>query len=294
MTTNNFITALNNSNYFNIKERSVNLYHYLIDKYAIDYFKNLKAKRLNSDVLQNYLLELSKNELSTNTIKIIWRLIKAAIKHNNINIDTSNVILPKTHEKKVEAFTIEEQKAIEAKLNVFVCTKHIGVLLALYLGLRLGEALALKWEDVNFENKTISIKRTVYAHNNILVYTSPKTKSSERVVPVPAQILKVLKRIKKDATGEFVVSQKGAPIVPRTYQHFFKSLQQKAKVVPKGFHSLRHTFATRALECGMDIKSLADIMGHKNPTVTLNRYAHSMMEYKQTLMNKIGKLYKMD
>lgn len=63
--------------------------------------------------------------------------------------------------------------------------------------------------------------------------------------------------------------------------------------MPKGFHSLRHTFATRALECGMEIKSFADIMGHKNPTVTLNRYAHSMMEYKQTLMNKIGKLYQM-
>lgn len=130
--------------------------------------------------------------------------------------------------KKIEAFTIEEQKAIEAKLNVFVCKKHIGVLLALYLGLRLGEALALKWNDINFENKTISIKRTVYSHNNMLIYTSPKTKSSERTIPVPTQILKVLKRIKKDETSEFVVSQKGKPITPRTYQHFFKSLQQKA------------------------------------------------------------------
>ena len=59
----------------------------------------------------------------------------------------------------------------------------------------------------------------------------------------------------------------------------------------KGFHSLRHTFATRALECGMDVKTLSEILGHKNATVTLNRYAHSLMEHKQDMMNKLGKIF---
>ena len=108
---------------------------------------------------------------------------------------------------------------------------------------------------------------------------------------ISINILKLLKQIKKQQLCEFVVCSKNKPIAPRTYQHFFKSLQIKAKINPKGFHSLRHTFATRALECGIDIKSLADILGHKNPTVTLNRYAHSMMEHKQAFMNKIAKLY---
>jgi len=83
----------------------------------------------------------------------------------------------------------------------------------------------------------------------------------------------------------------GAGMIPRTYQYMFKSIQKRAKVEIKGFHSLRHTFATRALECGIDIKSLAEILGHKNPTITLNRYAHSMMNYKKAMINKIGKLY---
>ena len=65
---------------------------------------------------------------------------------------------------------------------------------------------------------------------------------------------------------------------------------RKKKMTQYGFHSLRHTFATRALECGMDVKTLSEILGHKNPTVTLNRYAHSLMEHKKEMMNKLGKL----
>ena len=66
-------------------------------------------------------------------------------------------------------------------------------------------------------------------------------------------------------------------------------LQKRLGIAHKGFHSLRHTFATRALECGTDVKTLSEILGHKNATVALNRYAHSLMEHKQAIMNKLGK-----
>ena len=68
-------------------------------------------------------------------------------------------------------------------------------------------------------------------------------------------------------------------------------LQKRLGIERKGFHSLRHTFATRALECGMDVKTLSEILGHKNATVTLNRYTHSMMEHKKEMMNKLGKIF---
>ena len=71
---------------------------------------------------------------------------------------------------------------------------------------------------------------------------------------------------------------------------FFELLLKRLNIPHKGFHSLRHTFATRALECGMDVKTLSEILGHKNPTVTLNRYAHSLMEHKADMMNRLGKL----
>lgn len=65
---------------------------------------------------------------------------------------------------------------------------------------------------------------------------------------------------------------------------------EKLKIPHRGFHSLRHTFATRALECGMDVKTLSEILGHKNPTIILKRYVHSLMEHKSEMMNKLGKL----
>jgi len=76
----------------------------------------------------------------------------------------------------------------------------------------------------------------------------------------------------------------------RSYQKTFASLLKKIGIEHKGFHSLRHTFATRALECGMDVKTLSEILGHKSPNITLTRYVHSLMEHKKNMMNKIGKL----
>ena len=76
----------------------------------------------------------------------------------------------------------------------------------------------------------------------------------------------------------------------RSYQYSFSLLLRRIGVPHRGFHALRHTFATRALECGMDVKTLAEILGHKNPTVTLNRYVHSLMPHKHEMMNRLGKL----
>ena len=279
-------------NNINLKDRTKQLYHYLISTYILPYFEDMQIESLDNNVLQQYLIHLASKDLSTNTIKLVWRLLKAVIKENKVDIDFEDIIIPQTHEKQVDAFTKVEQKQIEDKLNISRSPKHIGILLALYLGLRLGETLALKWEDIDFTNKLITIKRSVYIKDNKLTYSTPKTKSSIRTIPLPLFLEITLKKIKDKSSCDFVVSQNDKPIVPRTYQHFFKSLQNKARITkPKGFHSLRHTFATRAIECGIDIKSLADILGHKNPNVTLSRYAHSMMDYKKQIMNKIGKLY---
>ena len=76
----------------------------------------------------------------------------------------------------------------------------------------------------------------------------------------------------------------------RSYQRTFELLLKKLNISHKGFHSLRHTFATRAIECDIDVKTLAELLGHKNATITLNRYAHSLLEHKVDMMNRLGKL----
>lgn len=99
-----------------------------------------------------------------------------------------------------------------------------------------------------------------------------------------------LRQIKRRAKSEFVIADGDKPVFVRSYQRTFELLLKKLKIKRKGFHALRHTFATRALECGMDVKTLSEILGHKNATVTLNRYVHSMLEHKTQMMNRLGKL----
>ena len=123
-----------------------------------------------------------------------------------------------------------------------------------------------------------------------MILEEPKTAASRRVIPLPKQLLPILKSIKKKSDSPFVVSSNGKAISVRSYQRSFELLLKKLKIAHKGFHSLRHTFATRAIECGMDVKTLSEILGHKNPTVTLNRYAHSLMELKAEMMNKLEML----
>ncbi len=204
---------------------------------------------------------------------------------------------PRPLEKKVECFTFDEQKTIEQAALSDKRRKMFGIVLCLYSGLRIGELLALEWRDVDLKAGIIEVNRS--CHDGIdkngrfcKITDTPKTASSKRVIPIPRQILSALRDKKKKSNSSYVVSdENGNPVSVRSYQRSFELLLKSLDIKRKGFHSLRHTFATRALECGMDVKTLSEILGHKNSAVTLNRYVHSMLEHKKDMMNKLGKLF---
>ena len=97
--------------------------------------------------------------------------------------------------------------------------------------------------------------------------------------------------MKKKSDSEYIISSHGKPVTTRSYQRSFENMQRNLHIPHRGFHALRHTFATCALERGMDVKTLSEIMGHKNSTITLNRYTHSLTDYKRAMMNKVGKIW---
>lgn len=170
-----------------------------------------------------------------------------------------------------------------------------GILLCLYTGLRIGELLALTWDDIDCQKGTLSVTKSCHDgwenKRYIKIFDSAKTQSSERVIPLSKQVIVRLKEIRKQTNSKFVVTGKtesGAQI--RSYQRTFEKTLKKLDIPHKGFHALRHTFATRALEIGMDVKTLSEILGHRDPAVTLQRYAHSLMEHKAEMMNKLGRL----
>jgi integrase len=159
-----------------------------------------------------------------------------------------------------------------------------------------GRFLGLTWDNVDLEKGMVHITKTVYRAKDEggawkLCEDRPKTKASDRVVPLPDYIANMLRRDFETAQTPYVVENKKGERMPiRSYQYLFEKLTRRADVRKLNFHALLHTFATRAIECGMGIKTVSEIMGHQNASITLNRYAHCMMEHKVEMMRRLPKV----
>lgn len=263
----------------------------------------LVLQRFTTKLLHNGNIKTGKG-LSANSVNGIITVIQNSLKEacaiGHVSEYTADKIKrPKVREKQVTCFTHTEQKLIEQAVLSGKKAKMFGVVLCLYTGLRIGELLSLEWKDIDFQKGIISVTKTCYdGKNDSGKYTritdTPKTPTSQRVIPFPKQLIPYLKSMKKQDKSDFVVSSGSNKLLSvRAYQRSFELLLNKLNISHKGFHALRHTFATRALECGMDVKTLSEILGHKNATVTLNRYVHSLMEHKKDMMNRVGKLFTM-
>lgn len=285
-----------------VKSRTYERYKQLINNHIEKYLGDYKLTELNLMILQRHITFLlnagnmkTKNGLSPSTVNSVISVIKNSLKvasvMNLIPSDyTFQLSKPKIIEKQIECFTIQEQKKIEQYVLSSGKLKLYGIVICLYTGLRIGELLALTFNDVDFGKGVINVTKTCHDGNRCRIIESPKTSSSFRVIPVSKPIMAIIKTLKKETKCEYIISDKNKPILIRSYQRSFELLLKRLKITHKGFHSLRHTFATRALECGIDVKSLSEILGHKNTVITLNRYVHSLMEHKQAMMNKLAKL----
>ena len=289
------------------KIRTYNRYSEIVRQHLIPKLGESEMEKITPIVLQHFITELLQTGnlrtgkgLSANSVSSIINVMQSSLRTAyqlgyTKEYSADKIRRPKIQEKAVSCFSIQEQKKIEQAVLTSKKEKMFGILLCLYTGLRIGELLALKWEDLDLQKGLLTVSRSCHDGKGkdghyIRIEDTPKTFSSRRVIPLPKQILPLIREAKKKSCSEYVVSKDGKPVSVRSYQRTFDLLQRKIKIPHRGFHSLRHTFATRALECGMDVKTLSEILGHKSPTVTLNRYVHSLMEHKQDMMNRLGKL----
>ena len=288
------------------KQRTFEQYSKVAQIHILPYLGDIELTDLTPFVLQKFITDLTTNGnkrtgkgLSPNFVKTILSAIQNSLKTAHLvgylpEYSANKIKRPKIIEKQVECFTIQEQKRIEGAALSAKKDKYRGIVLCLYTGLRIGELLALTWNDIDFEKSILSVTKTCHDGNengkHIRIIDTPKTENSRRQIPLSKTLIKMLKDMKKKSKCEFVIADGEKPVYIRSYQRTFELLLKKIGLPHKGFHSLRHTFATRALECGMDVKSLSEILGHKNATITLNRYAHSLWEHKSEMMNKLGKL----
>ena len=292
-----------------IKARTYSRYQGLISMHILPALGATNISELGRREIQEFLTQQKKDgnirngeKLSATSANMMLSVLNLAFEYAcDMEYIEENPCLrvrrTKAETKRVEAFTVEEQRAIESEIARSDDRRLHGVLLCLYTGLRIGELLGLTWDDVDFTKGVIKITKTVYREkdeNGIwqLCVDTPKTKASDRVIPLPEYITNMLRQDSVIAKTPYIVeNKKGERMSIRSYQYLFEKLTERAGVRKLNFHALRHTFATRAIECGMDIKTVADIIGHKNASITLNRYAHCMLDHKIEMMQKLPRIF---
>lgn len=170
----------------------------------------------------------------------------------------------------------------------------LGVLISLYTGIRVGELCALQWKDISFDDELLYVSKTAQRIQQFdnpyektkLAVSSPKSSCSNRIIPLPRTLIKILKAF-KNHDNVYIVSGRCKCSDPRTMQYHFKKHLKACGIESVSFHTLRHTFATRCIEIGFDAKTLSEVLGHSSVNITLNRYVHSSLKRKQESMNKL-------
>jgi integrase len=300
-------------------------YETYVRAHVIPAIGTIKMKNVTVDTFQRFFNEKvklgrldGKGGLSAKTTKNLFTMMKTAMeqaKENDLIKKNflDGVKLPKIEQQEMRVLSIDEQQKLIKAVQGSSEPTAFGINLALFTGVRLGELLGLKWENVDFNNKKIYIKETVSRLKNfdenatnattLQSKKSTKTQSSKRSIDLLDELCDDLKDYKKNIDeiktnflgfnpeGFVFVNQTGGIMDPRTYQDIFKRHLKMAGVSDANFHSLRHTFATRAIEQGMDILVLSKILGHAQPSTTLNKYGHVLPDHKKESMDKLSGLY---
>lgn len=284
-------------------------YIQLIETQIIPKLGSIKLTMLNYVIINQFIAEKSSagrldksGGLSPAYIQTICFIIDSTIKFCVDNGFCApiygKITRPVKQRKDIRVLSLEEQKILEQSLLNDINENKIGMLISLYAGLRIGEVCGLKWKDIDFERSVINVSCTVERIKNIenngsvakttLIVSDTKTESSTRVIPLSQTLKKILFKY-KGCEREYIIQGKNYPYAdPRTLQYAFKKLLAKCDLPDINYHALRHTFATRCVEAGVDIKSLSEMLGHANVNITLNTYVHSSLEQQQLQIEKLN------
>lgn len=208
----------------------------------------------------------------------------------------SIIYKPVPEKKDLEILSVTEQRKYEDFLFGNPTLTNLGILISLYMGLRIGEVCALSWENVDMAQRIIHVRSTVtrikntegYGHaKTILAIGRPKTEASSRDIPIPSKLFPMLLKMKENAGSTFVISDQNSFVKPRTYEYRYHRTLEKCSIAPINYHALRHTFATRCIEVGVDVKTLSELLGHADVSITLNTYVHPSMQLKRNQIEKL-------
>lgn len=297
-----------------IKPKTFEQYETILRIYAMPTIGDIKVLNLKPEHLQKIYNNMYENGISARTVHILNTVLHGALKQavkNNLasrNV-TEAVSLPKAKTKEMRVLTLEEQK----KFMKVLSADRMGnmYLFGLFTGLRRGELLALKWSDIDTERNVIRVERALSRvkdygdtpNKTKLVVEEPKTAKSKRIIPIFDYLKEILDRQKqqqiKDKENSYgmyeendiiFATELGKMIDPGNFSRKFYKLIREAGLPHANPHCLRHTFATRGMESGIDLKTMQELLGHSSILVTGDTYTHVLLDKKRNEINKLNKL----
>lgn len=294
----NYKTTVKPSTFENVKSK--------VEKMTEEHFKELKLKKITVAYCQKVVIELSKSYVLYNHyLSVINRIFKYAVLMDILDSNPfDKVIKPKSRQtqRKGNFLTKDELReflklAQTATLSYFSPLVH----LMSYTGLRQGEALALKWSDIDFENKKITVDKTAARIKEKQTLQTPKTKNSKRVISIDPTTLSILKSWKKDqikiyfkngkhfeGDDNFIfTNQRGDWVHIHNFIPYFKRFVTDHKLKPITPHGLRHTHASLLFSAGVEPKNISDRLGHSTVQITLDLYTHITEEQRTDTVEKL-------
>lgn len=272
-----------------------------------------KLKALRQDIIQKFVNTLTDKGLAPSTVEDVYKLLRNALETavddglivRNI---ANKVKLPKIPKPQINVLTQEQQNAfVEEAKNTYMGCVYI---LDLCTGMRLGELLGLKWEDIDLMEKRIHIVRTLRKVKDPdnseekwhLEFGTPKTAASQRIIPLNETAVKVLHDVRKQqlqnklkAGSAYIdnnlvfCTQLGKPLDPTNMRRTFYTICDKIGVSGLHPHCLRHTFATRGAENNVDVRVMQRFLGHSTIKETADTYTHVLSDLKQSEILKLDK-----
>ena len=292
----------------NIKESTYARYSHLIDTHIRSQLGKYQISKISTQLIEGFIENLlscgrvdNNGGLSAKTVTDILTIVKSTIdyaRYNNLVVSCNlSKLTIKKKDKEMRVLCQSEQDALIRVLIADMDLYKFGVLLSLYTGIRIGELCALQWEDLSITNSTLKVRKTMQRiqETNIgassktkIIITEPKSDCSIRDIPLPSFLVEIARQFRDHPKAYILSGVRGKYIEPRTMQNRFKTYVKESGISDANFHSLRHTFATRCVEVGFELKSLSEVLGHSNVNITLNRYVHSSFELKYSNMNKLA------
>lgn len=281
-----------------VKPSSRSTYTNIVNAYLRPHFGDMAVTSITSERISSFLSARGEC-VAPSTLRGIASVLMGALEFaresgHELNLEKKKYTMPGVFRSESRVLSGDERARLERVL-IGNDPCRMGTLISLYSGIRLGEICALQWENIDLGRGVLTVQRTVQRIKNcsgegaktLIHFDRPKSRSSMRSIPLPAFLVEMLRELEKPPRC-YVLTGTEDFVEPRKLQSRFKKYLLEAEIESVNFHVLRHTFATRCVELGFDIKTLSRILGHSDVSTTLNIYVHPQMSVMREYMDRLN------